>query len=459
MAEVPILLVTYDRKRALPTICYDRLFQVGVAIPLLLITWNVINYFSPLWPRIDFSQTETGMPPIRHFPPMYVKPDWFIIGLGYLMPLDLLFSFWVFRLLATLFLAFSNRVGIGFGVGYTEYWTTRDPITGWAGLGALIFLVLWGLWMARGHLGAVWRKALWNSGEINQDDEIFSYRTALVGLALSWLYIVAWFVVAGMSVSLAVVFVLITLVMIVGITKIVAESGVVYIHGTVTSQAFVVHTFGSTLMTPPEVSSLMVSFAIFRACQGLFMPAIAHSAKLGDVFGLNRRHLFLALALALVLTFVAAVITMIFLGYADGAFNFGSHPFRVGHIESYNIMVKKIIAPTERHWGRILSMVVGGGIAALLMALRYRFPAFPLHPMGLTVAAGFYINVTAISLFLVWLVKLILLRSGGVTLYNRAKPLFIGLIVGHVLGLAVGLFVDWIWFPGEGHIIETGSRG
>ncbi len=98
-------------------------------------------------------------------------------------------------------------------------------------------------------------------------------------------------------------------------------------------------------------------------------------------------------------------------------------------------------------------------MAALLMVLRYRFPAFPLHPMGLTVAAGFYINVTAISLFLVWLVKLILLRLGGVTLYNRAKPLFIGLVVGHVLGMVVGLCVDWIWFPGEGHIIETGSRG
>ena len=70
----------------------------------------------------------------------------------------------------------------------------------------------------------------------------------------------------------------------------------------------------------------------------------------------------------------------------------------------------------------------------------------------------FYSARTAIlSVFVTWLVKLIVLRLGGIALYRKAKPFFIGMIVGYTLSLIASLIVDLIWFPGQGHNLFWGD--
>ena len=49
--------------------------------------------------------------------------------------------------------------------------------------------------------------------------------------------------------------------------------------------------------------------------------------------------------------------------------------------------------------------------------------------------------------------KVILLRYGGVQAFVAGKPLFYGLGVGYVTGVAVSLCVDLIWFP-VGHRVH-----
>ncbi|MCY3788795.1 MAG: hypothetical protein OXH63_08395, partial [Gemmatimonadetes bacterium] len=55
------------------------------------------------------------------------------------------------------------------------------------------------------------------------------------------------------------------------------------------------------------------------------------------------------------------------------------------------------------------------------------------------------------SLFIVWIVKIILLRYGGAKAYIAGKPLFYGLAIGYVVGVIFSMIVDLIWFPAEGH--------
>ena len=47
------------------------------------------------------------------------------------------------------------------------------------GTGAMIVLCLGGLWMARSHLRSVGRGAFGPRGQVNDDDEIMSYRAAV----------------------------------------------------------------------------------------------------------------------------------------------------------------------------------------------------------------------------------------------------------------------------------------
>ena len=65
----------------------------------------------------------------------------------------------------------------------------------------------------------------------------------------------------------------------------------------------------------------------------------------------------------------------------------------------------------------------GFGEAALIALLRGYFHWFPLHPIGLAFQHTFGLRLYWFSLFIVWIVKIILLRyGGGQSLHRRQTP-------------------------------------
>ena len=44
-----------------------------------------------------------------------------------------------------------------------------------------------------------------------------------------------------------------------------------------------------------------------------------------------------------------------------------------------------------------------------------------------------------------------MMKVGGPTVYRKSRPLFIGLLVGYILGVALSTGIDMIWFPERGH--------
>ena len=99
-------------------------------------------------------------------------------------------------------------------------------------------------------------------------------------------------------------------------------------------------------------------------------------------------------------------------------------------------------------------MGAGGAFTAGLYYLRYRFTGFPLHPIGFTICGMVEMADNAWSLFLIWSVKSLILRIGGLESYRRNAPIFLGMIMGYVAGVALGVIADAFWFPGEGHEIH-----
>ncbi len=89
-----------------------------------------------------------------------------------------------------------------------------------------------------------------------------------------------------------------------------------------------------------------------------------------------------------------------------------------------------------------------------LIALRYRFPGWPIHPAGFAIARGVAIDGAFFTVFLAWLAKSILLRLGGIGLYRETQPLFLGILVGFATGMLLNYAIDMVWFPGQGHRIH-----
>jgi hypothetical protein len=102
---------------------------------------------------------------------------------------------------------------------------------------------------------------------------------------------------------------------------------------------------------------------------------------------------------------------------------------------------------------RLMFFAIGGGVMALLTYLRYHLPRWPLHPIGLPIA-GTSARSSIVSIVLIWGIKSILLRIGGVGLYREGIPFFTGIIVGHAVVALLGHLADQVWFPGQGHYIH-----
>jgi len=75
-------------------------------------------------------------------------------------------------------------------------------------------------------------------------------------------------------------------------------------------------------------------------------------------------------------------------------------------------------------------MAVGFGISLLLAAARTRFVGFPLHPVAYALSASWSIHLVWMPMLIAWLVKLLVLRYGGLRFYRRVLPFFLGLIIG-----------------------------
>jgi hypothetical protein len=108
------------------------------------------------------------------------------------------------------------------------------------------------------------------------------------------------------------------------------------------------------------------------------------------------------------------------------------------------------------HGIRLVFIGIGAAVVFALTALRSRFLNFPLHPIGylLMLLSIFYLwNSPYLrggavseaekveesylwgSALVAWLIKSLIVKYGGMTAYKRAKPLFIGLVIGAVFAI------------------------
>ena len=56
--------------------------------------------------------------------------------------------------------------------------------------------------------------------------------------------------------------------------------------------------------------------------------------------------------------------------------------------------------------------------------------------------------------FMVWVYKSLILKFGGVAMYRRGQPFFIGLMVGYAFAVFFSTLIDHLFFYGHGHVVH-----
>ena len=86
-------------------------------------------------------------------------------------------------------------------------------------------VVLGGLWVGREHLYNVARKAFFNAPDVDDSDEVLSYRGAVLGMVLSIGVMVFWLWRSGIPPLAICVFLFIAFVIFIALTRVVVEGG------------------------------------------------------------------------------------------------------------------------------------------------------------------------------------------------------------------------------------------
>ena len=453
LAQLPIEIVREDERSVLPRIMRERMFWIGLCVPLGIILWNVLCYFHETLPRIKLIEAATWIRFARGMPAVHTKVNFFVISFAFFANLDVLFSMWLFHFLVLVEVGIFNRVG--FTIGSADLWSNYHAATAWQSLGGFFFLAVSGFWIGRRHLWQVVRKAFdRNYAELEDSNELVSYRTAVVGAICATAFIIGWLRAMGMQWTLLALYFPAALLIYVGITKFVAQSGMIYMRSPVTAQSFAAYAHGSATLTPTSVAALAMTFAYCCDFKMSVFSSVARADKMAHSIGFDKKKLLGAIIIAIVLGFTLSLVLTLRLGYQWGAYNFGAWEFQRGNQTIINNAVSKLRNPQEIAWSRLAFMGGGGLFCALMTLLRYRFQWWPFHPLGFAVAGAAPGVFAEFSVFLAWLIKFVILKLGGMRTYERAKPFFVGTLVGYVLGVTFSFIVDIIWFPGMGHRVH-----
>ena len=456
LTEVALVLTEESRSSVWPSALKNRVFWIGFAIPFSIILFNIFSYFHPGLVQVPvFDSVSWQLVP--HAPAVELLIYFPVLGFMYLVPTAISFSVWFFYLLNLGQLGFINELGI--------FTLRSDPfvyggtVLSWQSWGAFVAMVGWSLWMARGHLLAVWRTALGRPGRIDDKDEMVSYRLAVFGGVLGLVFILGWMWRSGMELHLAVLYLAVAMTIFLGITRLVVQAGMHYLTTPMSAQGMTMAITGSAV-EPHSLVALALTFAWCGDVQSTFMPSAANALKLHDYYTHRRNGgLAMAIGLAVVVSFAATSCFMIYLCYDYGASNLRSWFFNASGGaggRAFDWVTQQLRDPAPTDWDK-LGFFSGGSLVYLALTfLHYRFAWWSLHPVGLAVASTWMVRRIAFSVFLAWACKCLILRFGGVALYQRLKPMFVGMVVGFFFGVFFSFAVDYFWFMGAGHPILHG---
>jgi len=213
LAVLPLEMTDTGDGRVASPLMRNPLMWIGALVPTVINTQNALHSYFPFIPRINL---DTSVPILRDTVSLVCTPRFEVIGLSYLLSIDVSLGIWFFALMAHLHPGIQRMLGWSIGPSQ-PFSDPAPPSVAHIALGALFFMVFTSFWYARGHLVEVLRKAIGLETSISDDDELMPYRVAVFGGLLSLIVAVAWLVAAGLDVRVALLFLGTTVVILVGL--------------------------------------------------------------------------------------------------------------------------------------------------------------------------------------------------------------------------------------------------
>jgi hypothetical protein len=399
----------------------NKLMWMGFALAGGIDIVNGLNFLYPSIPGVggklydllpyitEKPWNAVGWTPVAIFP--------YAVGLAFFIPLDLSFSCWFFYLFWKLERIVASAIGLRSmpDFPYIEQQTS----------GAYIGLCIIAIWATRKHISSAIRTAMFGRSKgIDDSDEAVGYRVVFISMMVALILLMLFCLRLGMSFPVILTFLILYFALSTAITRMRAELG---------SPVHDLHFSGPDMMISKAVGARRLgggdltglSFLWFfnRAYRGHPMPHQLEGFKLAERSKASNRRMFFAMLIAIGLATPISFWAYLHAGYRiGGPYGYASQPFNRLQGWMYN--------PTPPDHAATIAMAVGLISTMFLAAMRMRFIWWAFHPAGFAVSSSWSMNVFWSSIFVSWVIKLIILKLGGLKLHRRSIPFFLGLVLG-----------------------------
>ena len=419
----------------------NPIMWMGFTLAALYNLMNMLNAYNPAIPALgkQFSfgtlfteRPWSGLGGLQ----IAWRPENF--GIGYLVPTDILLTVWVFALL----MRFANvgQIAMGYDIAGFPF----DRQQAWGGYLAFGFILLW---IGRDHIRAVLRRAVANVRDVDDSDEPFGYRTSVIAAILGFGGMMVFGIASGLWWWVALVYFGICLLFSAVYARARAEAGAALVWLFPISQAWemMFNVTGSQIyQSGRSWRNLGAMGMFFWLARGYFPSMSAYQMegfKIAREANIKQKTMVLWLIFALLVGLIGAYVIHlnVYYGYGanvlEGGTTQGGARVRAAVIAwdglSANVQAHKP-PDTQRTWAG----AVGFSITVILIVLRSIFLRFPFHPLGFVMVMSYAMPIWG-PFMIIWAIKSLILRIGGMGAYRKAIPFFLGLVIGHFFAAGV----------------------
>jgi len=426
----------------------SKLMWIGLGAAGSIDLINGLNYIFPAVPSVPMYVDVA--PYIRNMPwsgigwlPMTFYPA--VIGLGFLMPLDLLFSctFFFFWWKALFVIAAATGVSRGYVGGISE---SVFPYANEQMFGGFLAIALGSILIGRRYFVHVGRRIIGRRSEVDDSREGMSFRLAAIGIVVGVALLVAFCLHAGMSFGVALGAFAIYYLLAIAVGRVRAEFGSPVHDFHFTGPDYVMSYVGGTMNLRQQDLGMLTQFFWFnRAYRGHPVASSLEGLQMSNRVRSSSRLMVGAIMIATAAAVIAGFWGWLHYAYKLGAsssWGYGANWFGE---EAYNRLQSWTENPKPANLIAPIAMAVGFAISLGLAAARTAFVGFPFHPVAFALSASWSIHLAWMPMLIAWVIKLAVLRYGGLRFYRQVLPLFYGLILGEsIVGCAwpiVGLIL------------------
>jgi hypothetical protein len=410
-------------------------FTVMFSIDML----NGLNYLYPNLPKLDTKviidlQSIFKDPPLSNMGSIPIAIFPFMAAVGLFMPSDMLFSFVIFFILRKLtHLGFAAN-GIPQGTFKGTAIDPGPPFFDEQTWGGILAMFLGALVISKDYLREVWQDIRRGT---KPKDEGVTHRWAFIGLVFCFAVMVWFGVQGGLPVAYMVPYVALFLIFSIVLTRIRAQLGPpTHEFAFFGSNSFMNRFFGTKWLKDGQVATISQTFILMnRIYRNHPMPYQLEAMKMGAIERVRQRPIFWGVVAATVI------------GYFSGQFFYDVHMYRTGDV-GWNDAVTYVQRITGDRRGPdmvgIAMTIFGFAVVIILDAIRFRFPAFPLHPAGYVLSMNYGVDYYWFGLLIALFVKNFVQRYYGLRGYDKLRMVALGILVAEYAAETIWMTIGLI---------------